>query len=69
MDDIIFGSRNGLMTQEFVELMGGEFEMSMMGALNFFVGLQIKKTPTGTLIRQQMYVKELLKIFNINEAK
>ncbi|WMV38147.1 hypothetical protein MTR67_031532 [Solanum verrucosum] len=46
VDDIIFGSTNSLMTQEFVELMSGEFEISMMGELSFFLGLQIKQTPT-----------------------
>ena len=69
VDDIIFRSRNSLMTQEFVELMRREFEMSMMGELSFFFGLQIKQTLTGTLIHQQKYVNELLKRFNMNEAK
>jgi len=69
VDDIIFGSTNSMMTQEFVKLMSGEFEMSMMGELNFFLGLQIKQTPTNTLIHQQKYVKELLKKFNMNEAR
>lgn len=52
MDDIIFVSTNVSMTQEFAKLMNGEFEMSMMGELNFFLELQIRKTPTGTLIHQ-----------------
>lgn len=48
--------------------MSGEFEMSMMGELYFFLGLQIKKTPIGTLIHEQKYVKELIKIFNMTDA-
>ena len=43
--------------------------MSMMGELNFFVGLQIKQTPVGTSIHQQKYIKELLKKYEMNEAK
>ncbi|XP_015161836.1 uncharacterized mitochondrial protein AtMg00810-like [Solanum tuberosum] len=66
VDDIIFGSTNGLMTQEFFNLVSGEFEMSMMGELNFFLGLQIKQIPTSTLIHQQKYVRELLKKFNMS---
>ena len=43
--------------------------MSMMGKLNFFLGLQIKQTPVGTSIHQQKYIKELLKKYDMNEAK
>ncbi|XP_075092019.1 secreted RxLR effector protein 161-like [Nicotiana tabacum] len=49
--------------------MGNEFEMSMMGELNFFMGLQIKQTPTRTMIHQQKYIKELLKNFNMECSK
>jgi len=37
--------------------------MSMMGELNFYLCLQIKQTSNGTMIHQQKYVKELLKLF------
>ena len=49
--------------------MNSEFEMSMMGELNFFLGLQIKQTPVGTSIHQQKYIKELLKKYDMNEAE
>ena len=49
--------------------MSSEFEMSMMGQLNFFLGLQIKYTPASTSIHQQKYMKELLKKYDMNEAK
>ena len=42
VDDIIFGSTNESLCKYFSKLMQGEFEMSMMGELNFFLGLQIK---------------------------
>jgi len=57
VDDIIFEATNEAMCKEFAEMMGNEFEMSMMGGLNFFLGLQIKKTPTGIMIHQQKYIK------------
>ncbi|KAL6312496.1 hypothetical protein AAG906_032877 [Vitis piasezkii] len=38
-----------------------EFEMSMMGELNFFLGLQIKQLKEGTFINQAKYIKDLLK--------
>jgi len=43
--------------------------MSIMGELKFFLGLQIKKTPQGIYIHQIEYVKELLKKFNLSDAK
>ncbi|KAL6328680.1 hypothetical protein AAG906_003365 [Vitis piasezkii] len=49
--------------------MHSEFEMSMMGELNFFLGLQIKQLQEGTFINQAKYVRDLLKRFNMEEAK
>ena len=69
VDDIIFGATNKSLTKEFANLMSNEFEMSMMGELNYFLGLQIKQTPGGTWIHQQKYVKELLKRFKMDDAK
>ena len=45
--------------------MGKEFEMSMMGELTFFLGLQIKQSSNGISICQEKYIKELLKKFNM----
>ncbi|XP_019233311.1 PREDICTED: uncharacterized protein LOC109213924 [Nicotiana attenuata] len=53
----------------FAKLMGSEFEMSMMGELNFFLGLQVMKSKKGTLISQQKYIKELLKRFDMEASK
>nr|KYP59424.1 Retrovirus-related Pol polyprotein from transposon TNT 1-94 [Cajanus cajan] len=41
VDDIIFGATNENLCQEFSKLMQDEFEISMMGELKFFLGLQI----------------------------
>ena len=49
--------------------MRSEFEMSMMGELNFFLGLQVKQTSNGTMIHQQKYIKELLKRFGMDSSK
>ena len=43
VDDIIFGSTNASICKEFSKLMQGEYEMSMMGELKFFLGIQIKQ--------------------------
>jgi len=43
--------------------------MSMMGELNFFLGLQIKQNSNETMIHQQKYVKGLLKRFKMEDSK
>ncbi|KAL1291005.1 hypothetical protein AAHE18_20G170500 [Arachis hypogaea] len=49
--------------------MENEFEMSLMGEINFFLGLQIKQTPSGTFIHQGKYAKELIKKFGLESSK
>ena len=43
MDDIIFGATNETLCKEFAKCMQDEFDMSVMGELNYFLGLQIKQ--------------------------
>ncbi|WJX93540.1 hypothetical protein P8452_75051 [Trifolium repens] len=69
VDDIIFGATNENMCEEFSNLMQSEFEMSMMGELRFFLGLQIKQLEDGIFICQEKYIKDLLKKYKMNEAK
>ena len=69
VDDIIFGATNENMCQVFAKTMQEEFEMSMMGELTFFLGLQIKQAKSGTFINQSKYIKELLKKFGMENAK
>ncbi|RDY10491.1 Copia protein, partial [Mucuna pruriens] len=45
-----------------------EFEMSMMGELKFFLGLQIKQAKDEIYIHQTKYVKESLKKFNLEDC-
>jgi len=54
VDDIIFASTNENLYEQFVTAMQGEFEMSMMGELNYFLGLQIKQFQHGTFLSQAM---------------
>ena len=69
MDDVIFGATNEMLCEDYSKLMQAEFEMSMMGELKFFLGLQIKQASKGIYIHQTKYVKELLKKFNMENAK
>ena len=69
VDDIIFGATNEKLCEEFSKTMQGEFEMSMMGELTFFLGLQIKQRKDGIFISQTKYYRELLKKFGMDECK
>ncbi|GJY37366.1 retrovirus-related pol polyprotein from transposon TNT 1-94 [Tanacetum coccineum] len=67
--DIIFGSTCQDMCDEFAKIMHDEFEMSMMGELNFFLGLQIKQIEDDIFFNQSKYIKEMLKKFGLEESK
>ncbi|GJW52681.1 retrovirus-related pol polyprotein from transposon TNT 1-94, partial [Tanacetum coccineum] len=61
VDDIIFGSTNPKFSKHFEKLMHGRFEMSLMGEMKFFLGLQIHQSPRGIFINQAKYTLEILK--------
>ncbi|GJR00360.1 putative ribonuclease H-like domain-containing protein [Tanacetum coccineum] len=69
VDDIIFGSTNKAWCDEFEVLMKGEFEMSAMGELTFFLGLQVKQKPDGIFISQDKYVQDMLKKFDMESVR
>ena len=50
VDDIIFGSTNDKLCQKFSKLMQSRYQMSMMGELSYFLGLQVKQTDDGIFI-------------------
>ncbi|GJW65593.1 retrovirus-related pol polyprotein from transposon TNT 1-94 [Tanacetum coccineum] len=61
VDDIIFGSTNPKFLKRFEKLMHSRFEMSLMGEMKFFLGLQIHQSPRGIFINQAKYTLEILK--------
>ena len=69
VDDIIFGSDNDQLRKQFAQSMQNEFEMSMLGELNFFLGLQISKSDKGIFISQPQYINEMLKQFQMYDCK
>jgi len=66
MDDIFFGATLDYLAHEFSEEMMQEFEMSMIGELNYFLGLQVKQTAEGIFISQSKYAKDLVKRFGLD---
>ncbi|GJR65670.1 retrovirus-related pol polyprotein from transposon TNT 1-94 [Tanacetum coccineum] len=61
VDDIIFGSTNPKLSKRFEKLMHSKFDMSMMGELKFFLGIQIHQSLLGIFINQAKYAQEILK--------
>ena len=49
--------------------MQAEFEMTLMGELKFFLGIQINQTPEGNYMHQSKYIRDLLKKFDLSECK
>ncbi|GJX07620.1 putative ribonuclease H-like domain-containing protein [Tanacetum coccineum] len=69
VDDIIFGSTKKSWSDKFEALMKGRFQMSAMGELTFFLGLQVKQSQEGIFISQDKYVAEILKKFDFVSVK
>jgi hypothetical protein len=49
--------------------MSREFEMTMMGALLFFLGLQIKQSKEGTFVHQAKYTKDTVRKLKMEDSK
>ena len=62
VNDIMFGSTSPSRIQEFINKMKEEFETSLVGALNIFLGLHIKQTESGIFISQFKYAKNFAKV-------
>ena len=69
VDDIIFGGASLACVKKFVSQMKGEFEMSMVGELAFFLGFQIRQGATSIFFSQEKYAKNLILKFGMNKAK
>nr|GEW43582.1 hypothetical protein [Tanacetum cinerariifolium] len=69
VDDIIFGSTNKEFCKAFEKLMKDKFQMSSMGELTFFLGLQVKQKKDGIFISQDKYVAKILRKFGLTDRK
>ncbi|GJR35841.1 putative ribonuclease H-like domain-containing protein [Tanacetum coccineum] len=69
VDDIIFGSTKKSLCTEFEKMMHKKFQMSSMGELTFFLGLQVKQKEDGIFISQDKYVTKILKKFGFTDVK
>nr|GFC59662.1 putative ribonuclease H-like domain-containing protein [Tanacetum cinerariifolium] len=69
VDGIIFGSSNLQLCREFEALMHKKFQMSDMGELNFFLGLQVLQKEDSIFLSQDKYVGDILKKFGYSDVR
>ncbi|CAM8959928.1 unnamed protein product [Rhodiola kirilowii] len=67
VDDIVFGFSNQKLVDKFVKQMQSEFQMSMVGEMCFFLGLQVKQKADGIFISQSKYARNLIKKFDLKK--
>jgi hypothetical protein len=69
VQDVIFGGSSDMLVSSFQEMMENKFQMSMMGELTFFIGIQVKQMKHGTFVHQIKYMNDLMKKFNMTKLK
>lgn len=65
VDDLIFAGNDELLCAEFKSSMQREFEMTDMGRMKFFLGVEVGQSDEGIHICQKKYAKEVLERFNM----
>nr|GEV82295.1 hypothetical protein [Tanacetum cinerariifolium] len=68
VDDIIFASTDPKACDIFSNEMSSKFQMSMIGQMSFFLGLQVSQSPKGIFINQSKFALEILKKFRMNSC-
>ncbi|GKA60308.1 retrovirus-related pol polyprotein from transposon TNT 1-94 [Tanacetum coccineum] len=68
VDDIIFALTDPQDCDHFSNEISSKFQMSMMGQISFFLGLQISQNPRGIFINQSKYANEILKKFDLHKS-
>jgi hypothetical protein len=68
VDDLIFTGNNELMFAEFKTSMLREFDMTDLGRMRFFLGIEVLQRPEGIYICQRKYASEVLKRFKMENS-
>lgn len=69
VDDIIITGADSSSVEEFIHALSRRFSIKDLGALHFFLGVEVTRTPTGLFLSQQNYIRELLEKVHMHEAK
>jgi len=69
IDDIIFGSFDKRLCNDFSKIMSKEFDMSKVGELSYVLGFSIRQLDDGTFLSQTKYINDILKKYELDKAK
>jgi hypothetical protein len=65
VDDLLITGSNNDEIERLTAKLSSEFEMTNLGGLRYFLGLEFTKTSSGMLLHQSKYVSDILKRFNM----
>lgn len=68
VDDLIFLGSSNQMINEFKKAMTSEFEMTDLGQMRYFLGLEIRQEEGGIFVSQEAYAKEILKKYKMKKC-
>lgn len=68
VDDLIFTGNNENMFEEFKKSMEKEFDMSDLGKMRYFLGVEVVQNENGIYLSQKKYAKEVLDRFGMRES-
>ncbi|GKV53076.1 hypothetical protein SLEP1_g59622 [Rubroshorea leprosula] len=69
VDDLIFTGNNANMFEEFKKAMTQEFEMTDIGLMSYYLGIEVKQNEDGIFISQEAYAKKVLEKFEMANCK
>lgn len=69
VDDLIYASSNAKMIEEFKKAMMQEYEMTNLGLMRYFLGIQVHQAKGDIFISKEKYLEDLLKKFNMTKCK
>ncbi|XP_024441578.1 uncharacterized protein LOC112324164 [Populus trichocarpa] len=69
VDDLLITGSNELQIEEFKQEMMRVFEMTDLGLMTYFLGMEVKQSKNEVFICQKKYAKEILKKFQMEECK
>ena len=69
VDDLIYTGNNPKMVKNFKSAMMKEYEMTDLGLMKYFLGIQVQQSKGEIFISQEKYVEDLLKRFQMSNCK
>lgn len=67
--DIVITGLNSCAVDSITQDLVGEFVIIDLGSLNFFLGIQVQRTPDGIHFNQSMYLSNLLKRLDMDNLR